>query len=235
MPVIALDRWLQHLVKHLPVAKEGRDPEGVHQVRVAVRRLRVWLRLAGMRVLEDDLAWLVRAAGEVRDLEVLLQHPDLPKAFRNWAASRLEQARAALVPLLDSPRLAGLLQALANLPPLDEEAAKARLKRFVRQAARKAEEWRNQDSIESLHALRRALRRLRYAREWLGLDSQDEKALQEIFGQVGDLSFTLRYLAAFEAEGSRVPAAYKRQLEAQLTEALEAARAAWHTHQADLG
>ena len=230
---ITLYPWLDHLTQHLPVAKEGRDPSDVHQVRVAARWLRVWLRLAGMRVLEDDLAWLVRAAGEVRDLEVLLQQPNLPKAFRNWATSRLEEARATFVPLLDSPRLAGLLQALSNLPPLDEEAAKTRLKRFVRQTKRKAEEWLNQDSIESLHTLRRALRRLRYAREWLGLDSQPIKALQEAFGQVGDLAFTLRYLGYFEAQGGQV-SVYKGQLEKELGRALQAARAAWSKHQADL-
>jgi len=235
MSTIDLDRWLQHLQEHLPIAKEGHDPEGVHQVRVAVRRLRVWLRLAGLRVLEDDLAWLVRSAGEVRDLEVLLLNNHLPKGFRRWAASRLKEARAAFVPLLDSPRLAGLLQALANLPPLDEAPAQTRLKRFVRQVERKAEEWQQEGGLERLHALRRALRRLRYAREWLGQDSQRIKQLQEVFGRVGDLSFTLRYLAAYEAAGGRGAAAYKRQLEAQLQGALEAAREAWQTHQTNLG
>ncbi len=234
MSSIGLGRWLQHLLEHLPIARQGHDPEGVHQVRVAIRRLRVWLRLAGMRVLEDDLAWLVRGAGEVRDLEVLLQRPDLPKAFRAWAKSRLEQARATFVPLLDSPRLAGLLQALANLPPLDEASAQVRLKRFFRQVGRKAEEWQWQGSIEHLHALRRALRRLRYALEWLGQDSRAVKDLQEVFGKVGDLSFTLRYLTTYEAEGGRLPRAYKQQLERLLAEALEEAKETWLSNSANL-
>lgn len=235
MSAIGLERWLQHLLEHLPIAREGQDPEGVHQVRVAVRRLRVWLRLAGMRVLEDDLAWLVRAAGEVRDLEVLLQHPNLPKTFRTWAELRLKQARTAFLPLLDSPRLAGLLQALSILPPLDEKVAESRLERLVRQVERRAVEWRSEDSIERLHALRRALRRLRYALEWLGQDSDTVKALQEIFGQVGDLSFTLNYLAAFEAEGGQAPVRYRRQLEASLTQALEEAKQAWNHYRGHPG
>lgn len=224
---ISLDRWLHHLHQHLPIARQGQDPEGVHQLRVASRRLRVWLRLAGMRVLEDDLAWLVGAAGEVRDLEVLLQRPDLPKAFRAWAGLRLKQAREDLIPLLDSPRLSGLLQALSYLPPLEEEWAQTRLKRFVRQVQRKAGAWHSQDSIESLHALRRALRRLRYAQEWLGQNSQTTKQLQAVFGQVGDLGFTLRYLSAYQSEGGRLPRAYKGRLEAQLAEALATAKQAW--------
>lgn len=235
MPAIGLERWLQHLVKHLSIARQGHDPEGVHQARVAVRRLRVWLRLAGVRVLEDDLAWLVRAAGEVRDLEVLLQRPDLPKAFRTWASSRLKEARAAFLPLLDSPRLAGLLQALANLPPLDEAPAQTRLKRFVRQVERRAEEWQQEGSFEHLHALRRALRRLRYAQEWLGQDSQAAKEMQAVFGEVGDLSFTLRYLQVYKSEGGRLPAAYLRGLEAQLQKALETAQQAWAKTQQKTG
>ncbi|GEM85121.1 CHAD domain-containing protein [Meiothermus hypogaeus] len=234
MATIGLERWLQHLLEHLPIAREGQNPEGVHQVRVAVRRLRVWLRLAGMRVLEDDLAWLVRAAGEVRDLEVLLQHPTLPKAFRRWAETRLAQARAAFVPLLEAPRLSGLIQALSNLPPLDAQTALPRLERFLLQVRRREEEWQREGDLEHLHALRRALRRLRYAREWLELNSQAIKTLQEVFGQAGDLSFTRRYLAAFEADGGRVPLTFKKQLEADLAAALEAAREAWKTHRGNL-
>jgi CHAD domain-containing protein len=234
MSAIDLKPWLQHLLEHLPMAREGQDPEGVHQVRVAVRRLRVWLQLAGMRLLEDDLAWLVRAAGQVRDLEVLLQHPSLPKAFRVWAKTQTKQARAELVPLLDSPRLAGLLLALSILPPLDKKMAEPRLERFMRQVERRSQVWRSEDNIEALHALRRSLRRLRYAREWLGLDSDAVKALQEIFGQVGDLSFTLNYLAAFEAQGGRTPPRYRKQLEASLAQALEAAKQAWNHHSGNL-
>ncbi len=230
MPV-GLLRWLQHLQAHLPIAREGQDPEGVHQVRVAGRRLRVWLRLAGMRVLEDDLAWLVGSAGEVRDLEVLLQHPGLPIAFQKWARARLEEARTDFIPVLDSPRLVGLLQALSTLPPLDDKAAEARLERFLQQVERRAKEWRSKGSIESLHALRRALRRLRYAKEWLGQDSSKIKALQEIFGQVGDLSFTLNFVAAFEAEGGKTPVRYRKKLEADLNQALAVAKQAWKNHQ----
>jgi CHAD domain-containing protein len=42
-------------VAHLPLALSGEDPEGVHQVRVAGRRLRAYLDLLGFRVLKDDL------------------------------------------------------------------------------------------------------------------------------------------------------------------------------------
>ncbi len=231
---LPLTLWLHHLEKHLPIARQGQDPEGVHQVRVAGRRLRVWLELAGLRVLQDDLAWLVRGAGRVRDLEVLLQHPDLPSSFQHWIQGQLTQARQTLTPMLDSPRLAGLLEALTVLPPLERPVAQARLERLAQRVERRARAWEQEQELESLHALRRALRRLRYAREWLDLETKAIKALQERFGQVGDLAFTLAYLQAFEAEGGRA-SRYRQKLKAKLTLALEEAQYLWHKQKHQLG
>ncbi|MER3482613.1 MAG: metal-chelation protein CHAD [Meiothermus sp.] len=227
--MISLTPWLQHLSEHLPVAREGQDREGVHQVRVAVRRLRVWLELAGMGILEDDLAWLVRGAGKVRDLEVLLGYPRLPKAFQDWAKDRLGEARTELVPMLDSARLKGLLQALSSLPPLERPLAEGRLGRFVHRVRRRAEGWERHDDFERLHALRRALRKLRYAREWLALDTEAIKELQDALGAVGDITFTLNYLDAFEADGGKATVQFRRGLETRLTKALGEAKASWES------
>lgn len=224
--MISLARWLEHLNIHLPMAREGSDPEGIHQVRVAGRRLRVWLELGGFRMLEDDLAWLVQGAGKVRDLEVLLGHPRLPKTFQNWAKEQLKQRRAALIPMLDSPRLKGLRLALSTLPPLERPQAEARLGHFLQQAQRRYEKWQHHRDFEHLHALRRALRRLRYAREWLGMNTEAIQGLQEVLGRVGDLHFTLGYLEAFEAVGTQALPLFKKRLEAQLNQALEQAKTA---------
>lgn len=228
--MIALSQWLLHLTEHLPLAREGADPEGIHQVRVAVRRLRVWLELADLGVLEDDLAWLVRGAGRVRDLEVLLGHPRLPKAFGDWAKEQLGEARRELTPMLDSARLKGLLRALSALHPLERTAAEARLGHLVRRVGRRAADWEAHGDFERLHALRRALRRLRYAREWLGLDTEAIKQLQDALGAVGDLTFTQNYLRAFEADGGKAPPQFERGLETRLAGALEEAKASWKSH-----
>lgn len=219
-------RWLVHLRVHLPIAREGSDPEGVHQVRVASRRLRVWLELAGMSMLEDDLAWLVRVAGQVRDLEVLLSD-EQPEAFAKWLRKELKAARAALVPTLDSPRMAGLLWALSSLPPIPLSQAQARLPRFERRLRRRAAIWTQEDTLEALHGVRRALRCLRYAREWLGHDTDDLKRLQDALGHVGDLSFTLTYLERFVQQGGKVTSSHKRRLEGRLQQAIEQARQSW--------
>ena len=232
--MIVLTPWLEHLTEHLPMAREGDDPEGVHQVRVAVRRLRVWLELAHIRVLEDDLAWLVRGAGKVRDLEVLLQDAALPKPFQSWAKARLAQARSDFIPMLDSPRLSGLLQALATLPALEESQAKQQLERFYRRVEQRAKEWKRADTPETLHALRRALRKLRYGLEWLDQDPKAIKELQEVLGRVRDLSFSLSYLNTFEAEGGKAGVRYRGKLQTALREALGSAHQAWKPHQKEL-
>lgn len=220
--MIAPTRWLEHLEHHLPIAREGADPEGVHQVRVAGRRLRVWLELGGYRVLNDDLRWLVRGVGRVRDLEVMLQ-TSLPKSFANWLSKELEAAREELTPMLDSPRLIGLTRALRHLPPLPIPEAEKRLERFERRVRKRQAAWNVTETFEDLHALRRALRRLRYAREYLEQDVEDLKALQEALGQLNDADVALRHLDEFEATGGRPAPSYRKSLEAQRQEGLAVA------------
>jgi CHAD domain-containing protein len=66
------------LVSHDPIARAGEDPEGVHQVRVAVRRLRSDLLTFRPLVDRDwadalriELRWLGQLLAPVRDAEVL--------------------------------------------------------------------------------------------------------------------------------------------------------------------
>jgi CHAD domain-containing protein len=66
------------LVSHDPILRVGEDPEGVHQARVAVRRLRSDLRTFRPVVDRDwaealrvELGWLGRLLAPVRDAEVL--------------------------------------------------------------------------------------------------------------------------------------------------------------------
>lgn len=221
--MITPTRWLLHLENHLPVARKGDDPEGVHQVRVAGRRLRVWLELGGYQVLRDDLRWLVQGAGKVRDLEVMLHSP-LPKSLAAWLAEKLQAAREELTPMLDAPRLMGLTRALHNLPPPPISEAEKRLERFERRVQKREATWNATRSFEDLHALRRALRRLRYAREYLEQDVEDLKALQEALGQLNDAEVALRYLEEFEAAGGRAAPSYRKLLETQREKGLAAAR-----------
>jgi CHAD domain-containing protein len=75
---LALGADIARLLAADPIARLGDDPEGVHQARVAVRRLRSHLgtfrpllRSAPTTELADELRWLGRRLCAVRDLDVL--------------------------------------------------------------------------------------------------------------------------------------------------------------------
>src|SRR5689334_3577444 len=68
------------LLHHDPLVRTGRDPEAVHQARVATRKLRSNLRTFAPLLdpewtepLRSELGWLAMGLGAVRDREVLLE------------------------------------------------------------------------------------------------------------------------------------------------------------------
>src|SRR5262249_60681541 len=70
---------LQQLVLNQPAAEDGRDPEGVHQIRIALRRLRCALTLlrplapsAMLASLRADAKWLAGALAGARSWDVFL-------------------------------------------------------------------------------------------------------------------------------------------------------------------
>lgn len=199
--VVANAPVLAHLRDHIPVALLGEDPRGVHQVRVATRRLGVWLALGGHRVLLDDLRWLRASAASVRDLDVLCA-TELPPTWFAWLDTRRVHARAVLTEALGSSRLRGLLIALELMPPIPLERARRGAKDIAR-ATRKIGRvvGRGGATLDEVHAMRRALRRLRYAREWLGAPVEQLIEAQDSLGALNDASVALRLLDAFGGEG----------------------------------
>ncbi|MBK7641657.1 MAG: CHAD domain-containing protein [Planctomycetes bacterium] len=179
--------WIDALARHAHSARERPDPEHVHQLRVAAGRLVVWLRLARRRALRDDLRWLRRGAARVRDLDVLLaQH-----GAETWSAALVgerREAAAALHTELASARLDGLLQALEYLPALDEARARKRLSKLRAKADDAAAQAFSLDPPRSadLHTLRKRVRGVRYALEWMGQPSSPEQALQDELGRLRD-------------------------------------------------
>ncbi|MHB8877288.1 MAG: CHAD domain-containing protein [Myxococcaceae bacterium] len=225
MAPVSAERWLQHLRDYLPVAREAVDPEGPHQLRVSIGRLRVWLRLGGWRVLDDDLRWLRGEIGPVRDLDVELQHE--PPA--RWAA-RLRrqrgQAERTMFHALDDQRLEGLLQALGLMPPVPRRQARRALSRLAEAALKRGTQARGEGKdVAALHRLRCAVRRLRYALEWLDEDADELVRLQDALGTACDRFIALRRLEEQRAVGHF--RRYHAQLAHELHEAVQDARAAW--------
>ena len=163
-----LREQLREIERHDPGTRLGRDPESLHDMRVAVRRLRALLRAGGKLVATDTdeldarLKELGRVLGEVRDLDVLIERlegeaaelgdVDAKQARPLLAVLRTERSgsRRRLLADLRSAEYLALLddtaRTIEELEPsgsdasLDELADKAfaKLRKAVRDAAGRA-------------------------------------------------------------------------------------------------
>jgi CHAD domain-containing protein len=131
--VLAYLRTQAHALTSLEPRARADEFDSVHQMRVAVRRLRATLRTFDQVIsvtdsehLDGELQWLGQVLGHARDAEVLAGHlqdslrpmpPELligPVQARvhGHYAPRRAAARAALLEALDSPRYARLVAEL---------------------------------------------------------------------------------------------------------------------------
>jgi CHAD domain-containing protein len=177
------------LLAHDPGTRLGTDEEELHQMRVATRRLRAYLRAARPMLapgwvtnVRTELAWLGSTLGPVRDLDVLLGHLDKECATlhppERRAVERLLQAlkreraaaRIVLLQALESDRYLALLERLeagAQSPGVVDatvslaDIAGAEFKRL-----RRAMQESGPDASDNLlHHIRIQGKRTRYAAE----------------------------------------------------------------------
>lgn len=113
----ALSASVDMLFRHDAVARLDEDPEGVHQMRVAARRLRSNLRTFRPLVdpdweteLRDELAWLGDLLGATRDADVMVARLQM-----RIAASPNPDDAAPLASRLDSQRAASVDRLRAEL------------------------------------------------------------------------------------------------------------------------
>ena len=186
-----LDAQVRVLLRHQGEVGDDDNPEAVHQMRVAGRRIRVALRIAGPVLGEEgervraEVAWLGGLLGPVRDLDVLCDRlvneaADLPEADRPGFILVLSALRAARVAqatqattALTGRRYRALLRALAALtqsgaaPETGTVADAAELvRRPVRKIRREVKLLGHNPPDNDLHELRIRGKRVRYAAEF---------------------------------------------------------------------
>jgi len=188
----------QRLLANDPVIRVGEDPEGVHQARVATRRLRSDLRTFGpmldqqwSEALRTDLRRLGGALGEVRDADVLTELlrsaseglPDDQRSSAQPLFDRLAEQRArereALLTLMRSDWYLTLLDRLvdaAQNPNLTPHVGSRRARKVAprlghsawRRLCRSIRKLDDHPADEDLHRVRRQAKRARYALEAVG-------------------------------------------------------------------
>jgi CHAD domain-containing protein len=215
---VSADACLTRLRGHARAVLGHGEPEAVHQLRVCAARLRVWLKLAGIETLHDDLSWLRKAAEGVRDLDVQLEATP-PAAMRRHLQQQRSVALHALQDCLRHERYGALMTALGALPAVPLPRAQSALQALAGRTLQLGQQrqWRHaaleptkagHGSIDALHRLRRSVRRVRYALNWLGGDAHAMTELQEALGDVCNGVMLL------ERQGSTTgsPKAYRQRL-----------------------
>ncbi|WP_314961185.1 CHAD domain-containing protein [Bradyrhizobium cosmicum] len=234
-----------HLLQSLPAAEDGRNPEGVHQLRVALRRLRSALDLMrsvgaldNLDALRLEAKWLAQDLSAARDWDVfqLETLPTIARACpsiagfdalgRVAAECRSDAYRKAHHALADRRcavfliNLGGWIEtrgwrnhiAAEDLGRLIEPAVNFAQRTLSEQHAKVLKRGRRFKSlsVEELHRVRLATKRLRYLGEFLLPLFADRKSarkfsrrlagLQEELGAFNDMAVTAPLLDGLGAE-----------------------------------
>ena len=190
------------------------DGEALHDMRIALRKLRSALRplrgLPGVEVLEEAAKALGEVSGPLRDREVLLaelENWELPEAIQ-WRRTELEKGYRRV---LRSAQLQQLLAILAAWPALWRTAERNRLlpplgtrvdKRLARERHRLADALRA--SAHDPHRLRLLIKRVRYGAQAYpqraGIPNRAAKALQRAQAALGEWHDRLQWLERAKVE-----------------------------------
>ena len=208
---------LAHLQGNHDAVLLAKDSEGIHQMRVALRRMRSAMAIFAavmppMDDLKEEIRWLAGTLGQARDLHVFIEetlpplraalaHPGLEQLAQR-ARKQAEQARDEVRAALESQRYQRLLLQLgvwmeSPVPALAgqtlESFARDLLARRYRQLRRRGKRCAER-SAEERHALRISAKKLRYAAEFLASLYKSEatrpflRRLTRLLGLLGELN-----------------------------------------------
>jgi CHAD domain-containing protein len=182
------------ILAHDPGTRLGIDPENLHQLRVATRRIRAFLRVAQSHVDREwadetsrQLGELGRSLGPVRDLDVLLEtlrpevsalddggRPAAEKVLAQLQESR-DRLHDELVQALQAPAYAEIVERLLEpVPPAAEPPRHSLAKlagREIRRLAKRVDRLGASPADEALHRLRIRVKRVRYTLELASPDA----------------------------------------------------------------
>ena len=228
------------LVAAIPRVVESSDDEAIHDLRVAIRRLRTMLKMARplfgrwhADVVRKAFADVMKATGDLRDEEVLeetLEGLSEDPTFTSWLQTRaarerkLRRAVNARIERGELDRARLMLKALLVFPfdPERNVDLSKFARRTVERARRTVEKGRDvsADDMLGLHALRISYKELRYSIELLSdalpLDARAmlEPAIvfQKRLGEIHDVDVAAEVLR----HARTLPTAAREQVAAAL-------------------
>jgi len=180
-------------LRRLQAAAANADEEAIHDMRVAIRRVRAAFRIARpyfrrkvVRSFQTELRALADELGAARDLDVIISHalafasrqpPDAPKldAYLGHLRARRASAQQELLDHFGSRRLARFsdaFEAFLAAPESEDSAGVPRVCDAIPAAIWeqyslvRAYEAITEPTLETLHALRIDFKRLRYLLEF---------------------------------------------------------------------
>lgn len=212
--VVVARSCLNQLLGNEPAALDGK-PEGIHQMRVSLRRLRAALGLfqtlfepAALQRWREELSWLQEALGPARDWDVFLAETLKPLREQVEETGRLDrlevcarqlqtEAKKRANDAIREPRYSDLALRLGQSlelrdwlgPSTGEETVESFARQVlagrVRRVLKRARNHQKLDE-EQLHALRIASKKLRYALEFFR-DLFGKKAVREALDSLTEL------------------------------------------------
>jgi len=181
---------------HEPGVRLGEDPEEVHDMRVAIRRMRAAMSVfrealpVRSQRLRDELKWVAGELGELRDLDVQLDQ------FREWRRDMPDDDRGALAPLvqrLEERHAGARARVLADLDSRRYERVVAGMNDLLRRGPlRRSPVSRTPVLVAAPDILRRRRRRVRKQG-----DSLDPSSPPEDFHKLRIRTKRLRYAVEF--------------------------------------
>ena len=178
------------MLAHDPGVRVGKNPEGLHQMRVATRRLRSVLNTAApildpawVTEMRSELAWLGGELGPARDLDVLIPYlreeagrldpadrKALAPLFKKLVNSRAV-ARRRVLKALRSERYLALLASIeasaTGPPPGGVGSLRAEVKNEFKRLRKAMRQVEREPTDEAIHQARINGKRARYATELL--------------------------------------------------------------------
>ena len=206
---------IRHFRLNESIVLKKRDPEALHQVRVAMRRLRAAFSVLRPAIrdrqfvhLRDELRWFTCQLGGARDLDVYLERKGFSREVRKALKEERKLAYDRVVGALESKRLRILMVELIAWLALGQWRRNEKAERLLPDYAvrRIGRLWRKVASHgelelmhgEERHQLRIEVKKLRYALEFVeplhsGVGRRQRRfskaveTLQETLGVLNDL------------------------------------------------